>query len=185
VVFTDVAGFADPTRTDQDRKVIRQVMFRILRHSFDGASICWDECHQEDRGDGALIVVPPHIPTRLVVHPLLASLADELHRHNVGATDATRFQLRIALHVGPVESDEAGVNGEAIIQAARLLEAPAFKHQLTQTKSCMGMIASNFVYDSVIKHRPGHVDPASYQKIRGRVKGFTFTAWITLVQIPQ
>ncbi|HEY7488963.1 MAG TPA: hypothetical protein VH912_31275 [Streptosporangiaceae bacterium] len=180
IVFTDVAGFSDAGRTDPDRGIIRKVMYRILQDAFEQSGIPWTECHREDRGDGALIVVPPTVPTRWIVHPLLAALTGELERHNIHADEATRFQLRIALDVGPVESDAEGVNGEAIIKASRLVDAPPLKERLAQTQSCLGFIASDFVYDRVIKHRPGPVDPAGYQKIRCRLKGSRFIAWIYL-----
>jgi hypothetical protein len=112
IFLTDIARFSSPGRNDKDRRVMRQVMYRLLRQAFEASGISWGICHVEDRGDRALIVVPPEIPTGSVIDPLLAYLAGGLEIHNAGVNDATRFQLRTALHVGPVHSDHQGVTGE-------------------------------------------------------------------------
>jgi hypothetical protein len=180
VLLIDVTGFGAPTRTDADRRVIRQIMYRTLHESFKSANIPWDACRHEDRGDGVLIVIPPAVLTKQIVHPLVDRLAEGLARHNDQADEGTRFQLRAALDVGPVEVDAEGVNGEAIIYAARLVEAQVFKQRLRQSGMPLGFIASAFVYDRFVKHRPGQVDPAGYQKIRAGVKESKFTAWMHL-----
>jgi hypothetical protein len=79
-LFTDVAGFADPVRTDSDRDVVRAVMYEILRSAFEASGVPWAACYREDRGDGAVIVVPPTISTQRVVDPLVAELADRLRQ---------------------------------------------------------------------------------------------------------
>ncbi len=124
--------------------------------------------------------MPPSIPTRSAVDPLLILLAAALRRYNQQATHATRIQLRVALNVGPVVSDPRGVSGEAIILAARLLEAPVLKKELARTAADLGVIVSPFIYDSVIKHAPGEVDPTQYRYLRFRVKESNVTAWMYL-----
>ena len=51
------------------------------------------------------------------------------------------------MNVGPVVSD-MGVSGEAIIVAARLVEAPQFKEAIAGSKASLGVIASPFVYET-------------------------------------
>ncbi len=90
------------------------------------------------------------------------------------------MQLRVALNVGPVVSDPQGVSGEAIILAARILEAPVLKKELARSTADLGVIVSAFIYDSVVKHAPGSVDPGQYRHLRFRVKESTVTAWMYL-----
>ena len=66
IVFTDVAGFSDPVRTDGDRDVVRAAMYEILRSAFEASGVSWAACYREDRGDGAIIVVPPTISTQII-----------------------------------------------------------------------------------------------------------------------
>jgi hypothetical protein len=182
VLRTDVVGFGATTRTDQDRIVIREAMYRIVRGAFAAAGISRDDYRDEDRGDGILIVISPDVPPKQIIHRLLPYITEKLSRYNADAEDGTRFKLRVAMHVGPVESDAEGVNGQVIIDAARLIEAPVFKQRLANApqETCLGFIASRFVYDSVIKQHPGQLAPATYQKISGHVKEHRFTAWINL-----
>lgn len=180
IFLADIVAFGGHDRNDDDRQIVRDEMYVSLRDAFEGSDVPWWACHREDRGDGALVVVPPSIPTKSLVDPLLIRLATALRRYNRQVTQATRMQLRVALNVGPVVSDPQGVSGEAIILAARLLEAPALKKALAKTAADLGVIVSPFIYDSVIKHAPGYVDPAQYHQLRFRVKESNVTAWMYL-----
>jgi len=180
VLLTDVVGFGAPTHTAQDRKIIRDGMYQIVRRAFAAASISREDYLLEDRGDGILIVISPDVPTKQIVHPLVTRIAAELSRYNADAEDGTRFKLRVALQVGPVEPDPEGVNGHVIVDASRLIEASAFKQGLAQAppETCVGFITSDYVYDSVIKQHPRQLEPYKYQKITARAKGRRLTAWV-------
>jgi hypothetical protein len=180
ILFTDIAGFSARVRNDDDRLEIRQTMYGLLREAFEHSDVPWNACYREDRGDGALIVVPPEMPTRSVIDPMLALLTAGLRRHNHRSSDALRIQLRLALNVGPVMPDSEGVSGSAIIYTARLLDAPILKARLAETSSDLGFIASDFVYKNVVMHAPGFVIPDSYQKVNIPVKGAELTGWMHL-----
>ncbi|WP_395109377.1 cyclic nucleotide-binding domain-containing protein [Actinomadura sp. SCN-SB] len=180
VLFVDVAGFSAPHRNDQDRREIRRVLYVLLEEAFERSGVPWGACHHEDRGDGALIVVPAGIPAGLIVHPLIGRLSAALARHNRGAREPVRIRLRAALDVGPVTADRHGVNGYAIIRAARLLEAPALKTRLNGSSAPLGFVVSDQVYDSVVRHAPAPVDPAAYIRAQVTVKESRLTAWTYL-----
>lgn len=181
ILLVDITAFGRRDRNDDDRRTIRNAMYAILQEACENSDVPWLACHREDRGDGALIIVPPSTPTRSVVDPLLARLAATLKHYNRQATQATRIQLRVALHVGPVVSEPQGVSGEAIIVASRIIEAAKLKKELARTGAHLGVIVSAFVYDSVVKHAPGYVDPNQYQQLRFRVKESNLAAWMNLV----
>lgn len=110
----------------------------------------WDQSSYEDRGDGLLIVVPPSIPTAQALQYLLIALPIALKRHNSTYAAGVRVQLRVALDVGPVTSDPLGVSGQVIINAARLLEAPALKSAAAVSRASPGIIVSDFIYQSAV-----------------------------------
>jgi CRP-like cAMP-binding protein len=178
ILLTDIAGFGARDRSDRDREIVRRAMYELLEYVCEGSGVPWGACHREDRGDGALVVVPPSTPTASVIDPLLLHLAAGLRRHNQRTGGPTRMQLRVALAVGPVVSDADGVTGHAIISAARLLDAPLLKQRLADTRADLGFIASEFVYLDVIKHAGGHVDPSAYERVRVRMKETKTTAWM-------
>ena len=181
IVLIDIANFGASTRNDRDRRIIRAVLYQIAQSLFENPDRQHDY-HCEDRGDGILLIIPPRVPTSSIVDRILDNLATLLRRHNSTAVAETRIQMRVALDVGPVVSDAHGVDGLAIIHAARLLEAPALKRHLAETGADLGFITSPFVYGTIIQPNPGHVDPAVYQQLKCRVKRQALSAWMYLAQ---
>ena len=183
IVLIDIVNFGASTRNDGDRRRIREALYVISQSLFENPD--WQhDYYQEDRGDGILLVVPPRVPTNSIVDRILCNLVTVLRRHNSTAALATRIQMRIALHVGPVVSDAHGVDGLAIIHAARLLDAPILRHHVAETRADLGFITSEFVYDTIIQPNPGYVDPAVYQQLRCQVKDQDLNAWMYLARTP-
>lgn len=181
IVLADIAGFGCHQRNDKDRQALRTAMYTMLRQAFESSGISWDACYREDRGDGALVIVPPGTPTSLLIDPMSAALATALANHNDRSMPAQRMQLRIALHVGPVVSDQEGVCGESVIVGARLLDAPVLKRQLAGQPAELGLIVSAYVYHTVVKHAPGAIDPARFRRVHVRIKESRLSAWICLL----
>ncbi len=180
VVFTDVAGFSDPLRNDSDRDVVRAALYEILRGAFGASGVPWAACYREDRGDGAVIVVPPAISTLRVVDPLAAELAGRLRQYNRRASEVVRIQLRVALHVGPVGKDPEGLTGQAVITTARILDAPVIKARLAAEHADMVFAVSDYVYDHVVRNCDGRVDPAAFEHLECQVKESHVSAWARL-----
>ncbi|OLT34921.1 hypothetical protein BJF79_32805 [Actinomadura sp. CNU-125] len=184
IVFTDIAGYSAAHRDDRDRLAMKHSMYALLHEAFRMSNVPWDACYHEDRGDGALIVVPPSLPTASVVDPLLAWLAARLRWHNGRSGEIVRYQLRLALHVGPVMPDGHGVSGSQVIQTARLLDAAPFKDRLAATGADLGVIVSDFVYDSYIAHSPGYVNRDVYEPMTCKVKETEVSGWMHLHGAP-
>lgn len=176
ILLTDVVGFGSRTRNDQDRRTIREALFNMTRVTFQGMP----GVHFEDRGDGFLTIVPPSVPTANVIARLVNELRPALDHYNWTHRDTARFQLRAAINVGPVTSDVPGVSGEAIIIAARLVEAPIFKKAMAETKASFGVISSSFVYDTVIRHGVDRIDLASYSPVQLEIKELSILAWMKI-----
>jgi hypothetical protein len=178
ILYTDVAGFSAPCRTEADRQLVRDGLYGMLRGAFDDSGVPWAVCYHEDRGDGALVIVPPEIPTRAVADPLLVLLAAELRRHNRRAGAAVRIQLRAALHVGPVTHDSEGLNGDAIIHTARMLDAPPLRTALRASEADLAFMASGHVFDTVLSSDRGLLDPGAFTPVSFQVKESRIAAWM-------
>jgi class 3 adenylate cyclase len=178
IVLSDVVGFGAGWHTDEDRRIIREALFSmthtVLRDLPDAWS--WD-----DRGDGLLTVVSPSVPTAKLVAHLHKELPAALEEHNRVYPGSARVQLRVAINVGPVATDVIGVSGEAIIITARLVEAPAFKKAMSESGASLGVIASTFIYESVIRHGP-YLE--GYSKIPVEMKETSAPAWMKLFDRP-
>ena len=179
VFLTDVVEFGARTRTDSDRLLIREALFKMTQVTIQGLP----GAQSEDRGDGFLTVVPPNLSTARVLDRLLKELPAALELHNNTQRESARFKLRLAMNVGPVVSD-MGVSGEAIIVVARLLEAPRFKEAIAENTASLGLIVSPFVYETVIRHGADLRDVASYSQVPVEVKESDTIAWMKLFDAP-
>ncbi|MFA1539567.1 Crp/Fnr family transcriptional regulator [Actinomadura monticuli] len=180
ILITDITRFSAPTRTDADRQYVLDAMYDLMGGAFTASGLDFGRLYQEDRGDGALVIVPPTTPTDRVVDPMLAHLAADLRRHNRRAAEATRLQLRAALHVGPVQRGPKGVAGVSIITTRRMVDAPAVKRRVAETGADLAFVTSDFVFDTVITPAPGLVDPGRYSRVRVRLKEASLSAWLML-----
>ncbi|CNG44233.1 Cyclic nucleotide-binding domain [Mycobacterium tuberculosis] len=180
ILITDITRFSSPVRTDADRAYVLGAMYDLMGEAFTASGLDFGRLYQEDRGDGALVVVPPTTPTVQVVDPMLAHLAAALRRHNRRAAEATRLQLRAALHVGPVQRGPKGVSGISIITTRRMVDAPAVKRRVAETGADLAFVTSGFVFDTVITPAPGLVDPGRYSRVRVRLKEASLWAWLML-----
>ena len=177
VILTDVVAFGAHKRTDTDRSIIRKALYSMMQAAVQGFS----DARLEDRGDGVLIVIPPDVPTARALDQLFRVLPRELGQHNSSHRNPAQFQLRLSVNVGPVTSDSMGISGEALIVAARMVEAPALKEAFTGSTARLGVIVSPFVYDTVVRHDQDRDYVASYSQVRVEVKESITTAWMMLV----
>ncbi len=175
VLFTDVVSFASHTRNDGDRRVIREAILDMTQAALQDLGDVWS---WGDRGDGLLTVVSPTVPTGDVIECLLARLPDELERHNLDNPASAQIQLRVAVNVGPITGDRVGLSGEAIIIAARLVDAPVFKDAMAENQASLGVITSAFVYETVIRNGR---EFARYSEVLAEVKESSIPAWMMLV----
>lgn len=175
VLMADIVGFGDHRRTDADRSAVVDALYEAMEDVFEESGIAWEQCHDEDRGDGMLLVVPVAVPTARVVEPMTGLLAGRLRAYNAGATRARRLGLRMALDVGPVSENGHGVEGEAIINTARLIAAEPLTQGVARPGVDLGLIASRFVYDSVIRHQ---AEAAAYLPVDVRVKTYADRGWL-------
>ncbi len=182
ICLVDIAAFTDPSRTDADRQSVRAALYEMLPAAFRAAGIPWLGCYREDRGDGALIIIPPSIPTSAVIDAAVTHLARRLYQHNERAGVGTQLALRVAVSVGPVVADQNGVSGRAIDQAARLIEAKTLRAQVKATSAELGLIISTFVYETAISPNLPQADLGRYRRVRFRVKGTKLTAWMCLCE---
>jgi hypothetical protein len=185
ILVVDVEGFAGRHRTNKHQRTIRDGLYRALRTAFDDAGIKWDDCSNEDRGDGVLILAPPEIPKAPFTDALPFALVRALNAHNSEQPDeATRFRMRMVLHAGEIEIDSHGVTSNSLNHAFRLLEARPLKAALTRSAGVLAMITSEWFFDEVTRHCTA-ADPAKFRQFQIEVKETVAPAWICLPDDPR
>ena len=95
----------------------------MLATGFGQSGLPWEDCWHEDRGDGALVVMPPGITAKGIIHPLPEQLRTLIRLHNHVSQYSAKIQLRAAAHIGPVEHDGKGFVGAHVNHLFRLLDA--------------------------------------------------------------
>jgi class 3 adenylate cyclase len=183
IVYVDVEGFASPERTNADQSAVRGGLYHALEEAFTASGVPWHECYHEDRGDGALILVPPEVPKHILVTDVPSALAVALSEHNRTHHRQAHIRLRMAIHAGEVLSDQYGVAGVAINLTARLLEAKPLKRALRRSSGVVALIASAWFFEEVIRHHPAGF-PGAYRRARVSVKQTKAIAWIRRPDVP-
>ncbi|MFJ9784755.1 hypothetical protein ACIRSS_34645 [Amycolatopsis sp. NPDC101161] len=178
IVVVDVEGFGLRSRTNPNKVRVRRGMYRALERAFVAAAIPWAACRHADLGDGVLVLAPARISKVLFADLLLGPLADELAAHNGAHPPSERIRLRLALHAGEVSYDDYGVTGSSILHAQQLLDASELKRSLAGTTALLAVIASDWLFDEVIRHSERSCADA-YHPV-GIANGGV--AWIRLVQ---
>jgi hypothetical protein len=153
-------------------------LYACLENGFDAVSLPLARCYQEDRGDGAIVVVPPETDLVLLISDLPDRLRRELRRRNELANELARIRLRTSVHVGEVCYDGSGIVGTAVNHVNRLIDAPMFKEALGRSTADLALIFSLEVYDAVVRFGDGLIDPADYQPVDVAVKETRTVAWM-------
>jgi hypothetical protein len=184
LVALDIVGFTRPDRDDDIRRYLHEELYRLIERAFDGSGIPWAGCFHEDRGDGALIVVPSGISCKGVIDPLPERLRYLIRLHNHVCRAAAGIQLRVAAHIGPVDHDGHGFIGSDIDFLFRMLEARPLKRALTSTGPELALIVSEYVHGNVVCRYPSLVSPDDFRPVRFQVKYTRARAWIYLPGTP-
>lgn len=179
IVVVDVADFTDPDRHRPDRLALRQGMYGVLKTAFAESDVDFDSCVAEDRGDGALILLPPGASKNVVADRLPDRIAVGLRRYNWTRTPQAQIRLRVSLNSGDVLNDGNGWVGEAVDTAFRILDAQTAKDALAESDRIVAFIASARFFEEVIEQDPGLL-PESYRPISVSVKKFTGMAYLRL-----
>src|SRR5260370_2734591 len=173
----DIAGFCGPERDDDVLLYLHAALYQMLERAFDGSGVPWRACVHEDRGDGVLVVVPATLPAAGLVDPLLERLRGLLRRHNRLSSPAAAIQLRAACHIGQVHRDAHGFVGAAVNHLFQLLDAPPLQRLLPTARTEHAFIASDYVYQTVIRPHPTLVDPALLAALTVEAKQTTSLGW--------
>lgn len=174
----DIAGFTRPDRNEEIQSHLRHTLYSIIREAFAVSGIPWEECLRQDRGDGALVILPPGIPPYLIIDPLPERLRQLIRRYNQFATLPAQMQVRTALNIGPVYRDEHGYSGEDINLLCRMLDSRPLRRLLTDTGTDLALMISARVHDTMVVRHPSLGGPASFRSVHTRVKRTGIDAWI-------
>ncbi|UOZ03306.1 tetratricopeptide repeat protein [Amycolatopsis sp. WQ 127309] len=183
IVVADVEGFGDPRRTSPHLQAVRDGLDAVMQAAFAAAGTQWEDCYREIRGDAVVALAPAETDKAQFVEVVLPALVRRLRVHNDTHPDPQRLRLRVALHAGEVGYDTHGISSAALIRTFRLCDAPPLKAALAGSPGVLAVIASDGLFDDVIRHTPAAA-PATWRPVAVTVKEADTTGWITLPDHP-
>jgi hypothetical protein len=156
ILAIDIEGSTQ--RTNPIKEVLREQVYGLAVEALGMAGI--ERRHYEpftDRGDGLLVLLRPadDFPKPLLLSRLIPALGSLLISHNSGVSPADQpriLRLRVVVHAGEVHRDGKGFFGEDLDLAFRLLDAPRFKAYLRNHTAPLAVVASDYLYQSIIRH---------------------------------
>ena len=180
IVFTDVAGFSDPVRNDSDRDVVRAAMYEILRSA---------STRRGCRGRAATGRTAATAPSSWCRRrsPPTAWSTRCWPNWRTGCASTTAGPARSCgsscgsrCTSGRSARDSEGLTGQAVITAARIVDAPVLKARLAAEQADLIFAASDYVYDHVVRNCGGRVDPVAFEHMECQVKESHVSAWAHL-----
>jgi tetratricopeptide (TPR) repeat protein len=178
ILVVDVQGFSNPARTDPIRLRLREQLRCLLVGAFADGAVDRDHYELNDTGDGYLATISPTVAKTWLLLGMVPWLAARLEEHNRAADQSERLRLRVAVHAGELLRDPQPNVGQAAILACRLLDSPALRACLDQTSAPLALIVSDWIFQEVIRHRHGGLDPADYHPVWVTVKETETRGWI-------
>jgi len=178
MLATDIAGYSSASRDHETRLHMHNALYTMLGDALTAAGIPWDACYHEDRGDGALVLIPPEVPAVGIIDPFPVRLRALIRRYNHVSSEAARMQMRAAVHVGPVYSDAHGLVSDDITYLFRMLETRRLRRALADSSAELAMAVSRYVHETMVLRHPSLADPAQFTPLRGRVKRASINGWL-------
>lgn len=137
----------------------------------------------QQQGDGGLALLPTggEIDEPRSIGAFLRSVAESLEDVNRFRSEPNRVRLRIALHVGVVFTADHGFVGDAVVAAFRMCDAGPVRKALTDTPAAdFVLVASDPLYQDVLRHGLYGVPGNAFVKHALNVKAFSADGWIHL-----
>jgi len=166
ILAVDIEGSTQ--RTNPVKGELREEVYRLVVEALCVTGI--DSRHYDpftDRGDGVLVLLRPtdELPKTLLLSRLIPALAGLLAAYNSGISPAEQprmLRLRAVIHAGEVHYDGKGFFGEDLDVAFRLLDAPRFKAHLKSATVPLALVASDYIYQTIIRHGYDGIDGAQF-----------------------
>ncbi|MFF0592213.1 caspase, EACC1-associated type [Streptomyces antibioticus] len=140
--------------------VLQESLWEVLDHAVRAAGVSRDACLRQDRGDGALVLLPLGVDESRAVPGFIDGLAQGLRGRSM--------RLRVAMDRGVVEVRQFGVIGDVVIRASRLVDSA----HLRETRSAYGLLVSDSLYEDVPALR------GRFRRVRVDFTDYRAWAWL-------
>ncbi|WP_280459134.1 hypothetical protein [Nocardia carnea] len=134
--------------TNVQVEAVRAALYRIIDRAVQGAESL---VAQEDRGDGAMLVL--EIPVLDVLDRVVGGMLTGVREHNGTAGPLNWLRVRIAVHEGYVGRDANGWSSDAVTATFRMNSAQPVKYALERApRADAVVVVSDSIFNGLIRH---------------------------------
>ena len=141
-----------------------------------------DDCSIDERGDGALLVLPPTAVKTLLTDACLHRLPMRLERLAQQHAAIARLRLRIALNSGElIRTAQGSWLGDAVDRTFRLADAQLTKDVLADARDAtMALVVSETWFDGTVRSGLGAAREQDFRSVDFTSHGKRFGGWLAL-----
>ncbi|OLF14820.1 hypothetical protein BU204_24990 [Actinophytocola xanthii] len=132
----------------------------------------------KDTGDGWRVLFLPEVAKNRLAGPLVAALVRRLVRYNDAAAPGERMRLRTVLHAGELLWDGSDFFGSALNEASWLVDSDELRECLALRAAPAVLMVSDVIYNGVVRHGYGEIDPERYEPRLVRAKKRDLATWV-------
>ncbi|MCH5677355.1 hypothetical protein [Streptomyces gilvus] len=178
----DVRGSSQPSRDDSVLPALRRAQTTAIADALSQQGVDSDCYVLRSRGDGGRYDFLPHISPVPVVEALIGPLPPLLRRHNKQSSEAMRLGLRLVVHGGYLvpTPDGGDADGGDVNLLHGMLDADELRQALAESGLSSVVAVSEEIWNGVVRHGHGDLDPDLFGETRLTVKGGKqVAAWLT------
>jgi hypothetical protein len=174
------------SRRNLSQVSLRENLYEVLDSALTRSQIVLPKGHREDRGDGALLVLPQRVASVIdVFDPLIDKIVEALRHHNAEIDAADWLRLRIGAHFGQVHRDENGWSSTDVTATFRITDADVVKNVFREAPRAHCVITvSEVLHQMVVQHGYRSVNPADYQRVEVSTRPADLVAWVRVPGYP-
>ncbi|MYT68425.1 MULTISPECIES: hypothetical protein [unclassified Streptomyces] len=165
---------------EAERPALRATLHSLARGAFEQARIAPDQYRADDRGDGLLALLAPHVPPTRVLGEWLEYLHQDLRAANRGRSQPVL--LRAGLTIGPTTVDAHGWSGRSVDLACRIGNSSTAKSVLGAATGATLLVAvSDRLHQDAVVRGGRWVEPERYRRYEVPLQEGKQTVWM---QVP-
>ena len=178
IFLVDIADSS--SRRDDVKRLHRAALRELVLGAIDDAGVAPGQYDPPtDTGDGLRVLFQPEVGKNRLAGPMIAALCARLARFNATAATAARMRLRFVLSSGELRRDEYDYFGNALNEACWLLDSQVLRDCLEDSRADAVLMVSNSMYENVIRHGYGDIDPAGYRPHTVPLKTGEVLTWVS------
>jgi class 3 adenylate cyclase len=171
----DVVGYSQ--RAEPHQYALQQRLAALITDVMDEIGVRLEPGYVQGTGDGMNVFLPVDTDISRALPALLASVGARLRRDNQRHQD--RIRLRVATDLGPVRPAATGFSGNTIIAFGRLVDSAPIRDAMARHPDAdLAVLVSDWLYQHVVSHGYGGLDPAEFSRVQAVVKSFQADAWL-------